>query len=361
MTLIFPRRISRVISVGDVKIGGGYPLSIQSMTNTKTADVTATLQQIAVLQSAGCQIVRTAVPDLEAAQALPLILRESKIPVVADIHFDYRLALAAIKARVQGLRINPGNIGARYKIKEVVLSAKDAGIPIRIGVNAGSLEKDLLAAYGLSAQAMVESALRHVEILEAENFSDLKISLKASDIPLMIEAYRLLAKQVDYPFHIGVTEAGTYKRGSIRSACGLSILLAEGLGDTLRVSLTGDPVMEITVAQEILAALHLRKNKFEFISCPTCGRTMIDVERIALEVEKHLEMLTPPRPLKIAVMGCVVNGPGEAKGADLGIAGGENEGVLFYQGQAIGRYANDQLAQALIDKVREIINQEEDR
>ncbi|MGI5891339.1 MAG: flavodoxin-dependent (E)-4-hydroxy-3-methylbut-2-enyl-diphosphate synthase [Bacillota bacterium] len=364
---LFPRRKSRVISVADVKIGGDNAISVQSMTNTPTADVEATSRQIARLAAADCDIVRLAVPDTEAAEKLPQILSASSLPIIADIHFDYRLALSAIKAGVDGLRINPGNIGGQYKVKEVAVAAKAAAIPIRIGVNAGSLEKEFLQKYGLSARAMVESALRHVAMLEKENFSDIKISLKASDLSLMIQAYRLLSDQVDYPFHIGLTEAGTVKKGSIRSACAIAILLSQGLGDTIRVSLTGDPVEEVFVAQEILGALKLRKNNFEFVSCPTCGRTMIDVERIALKVEKALEHLKPSLPLKIAVMGCVVNGPGEAKGSDLGIAGSSREGVLFYRGQAIGKYANDDLADALINKVKEIIaqqsitNQEEDR
>jgi (E)-4-hydroxy-3-methylbut-2-enyl-diphosphate synthase len=355
---LFSRRKSRVVSIGDVKIGGDNPISVQSMTNTPTADVAATLAQIEDLAACGCQIARLAVPDEEAAAALPRIVAQSPLPIVADIHFDYRLALLAVQAGVQALRINPGNIGGQNKVRQVAQAAKAAGIPIRVGVNAGSLDKYFLGKYGHSAQALAESALYHTDLLEKEGFSDIKISVKASDLRLMVEAYGFLAERVDYPFHIGLTEAGTQQRGSIRSACALSILLAQGLGDTLRVSLTGDPVTEVWVAKEILGALKLAPLDFEFISCPTCGRTMIDVERIALSVEKALAGLHPPRPLKIAVMGCAVNGPGEAKGADVGIAGGNGEGLLFCHGQVIGRYANQDLAEALINKVKEIISEE---
>jgi (E)-4-hydroxy-3-methylbut-2-enyl-diphosphate synthase len=355
---LFSRRKSRIVAIGDVKIGGDNPISVQSMTNTPTADTAATLAQIEALAAGGCQIARLAVPDEEAAAALPRIVAQSPLPLVADIHFDHRLALLAVQAGIQALRINPGNIGGQNKVRQVALAAKAAAIPIRVGVNAGSLDKHFLEKYGLSAQALAESALYHVGLLEKEGFSDIKISVKASDLRLMVQAYELLAHRVDYPFHIGLTEAGTPQRGSIRSACALAILLAEGWGDTLRVSLTGDPVQEVWVAKEILGALQLAPLDFEFISCPTCGRTMIDVERIALSVEAALAGLRSPRPLKIAVMGCAVNGPGEAKGADVGIAGGKGEGLLFCQGQVIGRYANQDLARALIDKVKEIISEQ---
>ncbi len=353
------RRATRKIRLGGVEIGGGAPISIQSMTNTPTADVAATAAQIAALAQAGCEIVRLAVPDQTAAAALPALVKGTSVPLVADIHFDYRLALAAIDSGVQGLRLNPGNIGGRERVRQVAQAAAAAGVPIRIGVNGGSLEKELLAKYGgLRPEALVESALHHVRILEETGFEQIKISLKASSLPLMVDSYRLMAQKVDYPLHLGLTEAGTAKRGSIRSAMALAILLAEGIGDTIRVSLTGDPVAEVWVAQEILAALGLRQQGFTFVSCPTCGRTAIPVERIALEVEQALAKVTPPRPMTVAVMGCVVNGPGEAREADVGIAGGKGEGLLFVQGQPVGKYANEALAGALVDKVQAIIRQE---
>lgn len=355
MSILKERRPTRTISLGRVLVGGANPLSIQSMTNTKTADLEGTLAQIDRLYQAGCDIVRLAVPDLEAALALGELVKKAPLPLVADIHFDYRLALTALNQGIAGLRLNPGNIGGLERVRLVAREAEAGNVPIRIGVNGGSLEKELLAKYGgLCPEAMVESALKHVRILEECNFDKLKISLKASSLPMTVAAYRLMAQKTDYPLHIGLTEAGTEKRGSLRSAMAISILLAEGIGDTIRVSLTGDPVKEIWVAKEILKALELRKEGIEFISCPTCGRTFIDVERIALVVEEALENLKPARPLKIAVMGCAVNGPGEAKDADCGIAGGKGEGILFCKGEVCGRYPNDQLAQALIDKAWEL-------
>lgn len=346
------RRKTRQIKVGSVPVGGDAPISIQSMTNTNTADVTSTVNQILSLEQAGCEIVRAAVPDKEAVTALGSILAQIHIPLIADIHFDYRLALGAIEAGVQGLRINPGNIGEKYRVREVVKGAKERGIPIRIGVNAGSLEKSLLEKFGLATpEAMVESALGHIGILEELNYNDIKLSLKASSVPVMIEAYRMLAQKVDYPLHLGVTEAGTPKRGAIKSAVGIGTLLAEGIGDTVRVSLTGDPVEEVIVAKEILRALGLRKEGIDFISCPTCGRTQIDLISIAQEVEDKLSIYNIKTPLTIAIMGCVVNGPGEAREADLGIAGGKGQGLLFRQGKIIKKLPEDQLVDALVEEV----------
>ncbi len=346
------RRKSLPVQLGGVTVGGTAPVSVQSMTNTDTADVAATRAQIGRLIEAGCEIVRVAVPDQEAVRALPAIKQGLTIPLVADIHFDYRLALAAIEAGVDGLRINPGNIGGRDKVVAVVKAAQQKHIPIRIGVNAGSLEKDLVQE-GLTPQALVQSALRHVVILEELGFFDIKISLKASDVPLMLTAYRMLAEKVDYPFHIGVTEAGTMFAGSIKSAVGIGALLWEGLGDTVRVSLTGDPVQEVRVAYEILKALGLRSRGAELISCPTCGRTRIDLVSIAGEVEQRLALIN--QPLKVAVMGCVVNGPGEAKHADVGIAGGNGEGLIFCKGQIIRKVPENLLVEELMKEIEHII------
>ncbi len=341
------RRRSRQITLGGLAVGGNAPISVQSMCTTDTRDVAATLQQIAALEQAGCEIVRCAVPDQDAARALKPIRQGCRIPLIADIHFDYRLALAAVAAGVDGLRINPGNIGERWQVTEVVRACQERQIPIRIGVNAGSLEKELLRKHGhSSAAAMVESALRHIRLLEEEQFNQIKVSLKASDIPRTVAAYRLLAEQVDYPLHIGVTEAGTSWSGTIKSAIGLGVLLAEGIGDTLRVSLTGDPVTEVRVGWEILKSLELRQRGPVFISCPTCGRCRIDLIGIAREVEERLQDL--PLPLKIAVMGCAVNGPGEAREADLGIAGGNEEGILFRRGALLRKVPQAKLADALV-------------
>jgi (E)-4-hydroxy-3-methylbut-2-enyl-diphosphate synthase len=320
------------------------------MTKTDTRDAVATIEQIKQLALDGCEIIRSAVPDREAAAALPAILKEASIPLVADIHFDYRLALEAIKAGVAGLRINPGNIGGRYKVEEVVKAASEKDIPIRIGVNTGSLEKEVLERYGgITAGAMAESALRHIDILEKLNFFNIKISLKSSNVPLMVDAYRLLAAQVDYPFHIGVTEAGTLRSGTVKSAVGIGILLNEGIGDTIRVSLTGNPGHEVRVGYEILKALGLRRRGVELISCPTCGRTRIDLIRIAGEVEDRLQSLD--RPLKVAVMGCVVNGPGEAREADVGIAGGKGTGLIFRKGEIVRKVPEDRLVDELLKEI----------
>ncbi|MCR6544707.1 flavodoxin-dependent (E)-4-hydroxy-3-methylbut-2-enyl-diphosphate synthase [Dehalobacterium formicoaceticum] len=347
------RRKTRQIQVGAVAIGGDAPISIQSMTNTDTRDVAATVAQIKRLEEAGCDIVRCAVPDREGVEALPRILEGIKIPLIADIHFDYRLALGAIAAGVQGLRLNPGNIGGQERVQKVVQAAAARDIPIRIGVNGGSLEKELLEKYGHpTPEALVESAMGHVGILENLHYNMIKISLKSSSIPLMLSAYRLLAEKTDYPLHLGVTEAGTLKKGSIKSAVGIGALLAEGIGDTIRVSLTGDPVEEIFVAREILRTLDLRKEGIEFISCPTCGRTQIDLIAIAEQVEESLKGMHVPSPITVAVMGCVVNGPGEAREADFGIAGGKGAGLLFKKGEVIKKLPEDQLVQALIAEIR---------
>ncbi len=346
------RRVTKQIWVGDVPIGGEAPVAIQSMTNTNTADAEATLAQIRRLAQAGCQIVRCTVPNEASAAALPAILRESPVPSIADIHFDYRMALAAIAAGVQGLRLNPGNIGGAERVRQVAAAAKAKNIPIRVGVNTGSLEKEFLKKYGgVTADAMVESAMKQVGILEEQGFYQIKISLKASNVPLMLEAYRKLAEVTDYPFHIGVTEAGTAKRGSIKSSVGIGALLAQGIGDTIRVSLAADPVEEIFVAKEILRSLGLYHQGAEFIVCPTCGRTKIQVEKIAEQVERLVESLPIIRPVKIAVMGCVVNGPGEAREADIGIAGGDGEGLLFQKGKAIGKFPQEQLVDELMKRL----------
>ena len=351
-----PRRKTRSLFVGPVEIGGDAPISVQSMTTTDTRDVGATLRQIEALARAGCEIIRLTVNSREAAEALPQIKASSPVPLIADIHFDHTLAIASIEAGVDGLRLNPGNIGGQQKVREVVRAAKERKIPIRIGVNAGSLEKDLLEKYGRTPEAMVESALRHIHLLEKEGFDLIKVSLKASDVPRTVVAYRLLAEKVDYPFHIGVTEAGTLFSGTVRSAIGLGILLAEGIGDTLRVSLSADPVEEIRVAYTILRDLGLRKQGVEMIACPTCGRAEIDVIPLAERIERRL--LSVKSYLKVAVMGCVVNGPGEAKEADVGVAGGKNVGLLFKKGEIVQRLKPDDLEEPLIEAIRTLTGEE---
>ena len=328
-----PRKQTRQLKLGSVRIGGGAPIVVQSMTNTDTRDVEATLGQIKRLHDAGCEIVRVAVPDETAARALRAIHDASPIPVIADIHFDYRLALMALEAGLEGLRINPGNIGERKNVEMVVDAAKARGAVIRVGVNSGSVEKRLLEQYGgPTPQAMVESALGHVRILEEHGFYDTKISIKSSSVLNTIECYRLLSQRCDYPLHLGVTEAGGVLRGAIKSSVGMGVLLSEGIGDTLRVSLTAAPEEEMTVAWELLRALGLRQRGPE-ISCPTCGRTEIDLIGLAQEVERRLR--TENAPIKVAVMGCVVNGPGEAREADLGMAGGRDKGIIFRKGEVI--------------------------
>lgn len=348
------RRVTRQLEVGKVKVGGSAPVAVQSMTNTKTSDPVATLEQIHRLAEAGCDIVRCAVPDMAAAEGLKTIVAQSPIPVIADIHFDYKLALAAIEAGVDGLRLNPGNIGGNDRVAAVVEAAKKRNIPIRIGVNAGSLPKDLLEKYGHpTAEALVEAAWRHIRILEEMDYRNIKISLKAHDVPLTLAAYRLMAGQCDYPLHVGITEAGTVNSGIIKSAVGIGTLLAEGIGDTIRVSLTGDPVREVKVAFEILKSLGLREYGPTLISCPTCGRTQINLEKLALEVEKRLAEIS--EPITVAVMGCVVNGPGEAREADVGIAGGINEGLIFRKGQVLKKVAEADIIDELFAEIEKIL------
>ena len=340
------RKNTKIIKVGSVFIGGDYPISIQSMTNTKTIDTKNTIEQIKELTMAGCQIIRVAVPDMESAKAIKFIKNSISIPLIADIHFDHKLALESLKAGVDGLRLNPGNIGSEQKVLKVVEAARVRKIPIRIGVNSGSLSKEKLKKYGVTAKGIVESALEHVAILEKANYHEMKISVKASSVPLTIESYRLLSQKIDYPLHLGVTEAGTEFTGTIKSSIGIGSLLAEGIGDTIRVSLTADPVKEVLVAKEILKSLHLRKG-LEIISCPTCGRTEIDIISLTKKVEKQLKPFSK-LDLTIAVMGCVVNGPGEAREADYGIAGGELEGLLFKKGKIIKKVPEKDLLNELM-------------
>ncbi|GAB6170119.1 flavodoxin-dependent (E)-4-hydroxy-3-methylbut-2-enyl-diphosphate synthase [Clostridium carnis] len=347
------RKKTRKVKVGTCYVGGDASISIQSMTNTDTRDVESTLKQIEVLYKAGCEIIRCAVPDMNAAEALKGICEKSPIPVVADIHFDYRLALEAIKNGVSALRINPGNIGSEERVRLVAEAAKEKNIPIRIGVNSGSLEKDILERDGKpTAKGLVESALRHVKILEELNFFDIVISIKSSDVNMMIEAYRLMSESCSYPLHLGVTESGTPFRGTIKSSIGLGTLLAEGIGDTIRVSLTSDPIEEIKVAKEILKSLNLRESGLQFISCPTCGRTQINLIKIAEEVEKKLENIN--KNIKVAVMGCVVNGPGEAREADIGIAGGKGEGIIFKKGKIIRKVKEEDLVEELMKEIKDL-------
>lgn len=349
------RRKSTSISVGGVMVGGDADVSVQSMTNTPTSDADRTNAQIRALTEAGCEIVRVAVPDEEAASALPGIVKASPIPVIADIHFDARLAIASVKAGVSGLRINPGNIGSKDRISEVVRASKDAGLPIRIGVNAGSLEKDILEKFGHpTSEALVESAMRHIRILEDMDFTEIKVSIKASNVMTTVNAYRLLAKEVDYPFHIGITEAGTAFSGTVKSATGLGILLSEGIGDTLRVSLTADPVEEVRVGWEILKSLEIRKRGISVISCPTCGRIKIDCETLASDIEARLGHIS--EPVSIAVMGCVVNGPGEAKEADLGITGGDGVALLYVGGEAVRKVKEAEVVDAIAEEVGKILS-----
>ena len=350
MALEIKRKKTREIRVGSVTVGGTAPVIVQSMTNTYTQDIARTVGQIKQLENAGCEIIRVAVPDEEAAAAIAGIKKEIGIPLIADIHFDYRLAIASVKAGADGLRINPGNIGGEKKIKAVVDIAKASNISIRVGVNSGSLEKDLLKKHkGASAEAMVESALRHIDLMRSFDFHALKLSIKASDVPRTVEAYRRLSGKTDLPLHVGVTEAGGLYSGIVKSSIGIGMLLAEGIGDTIRVSLTRDPVEEIRVGYEILKALNIRQHGPEIISCPTCGRCNIDLFNITEQVEKAL--LTNPHPLKVAIMGCVVNGPGEAKEADIGVAGGDGTGILFRKGKVIKKFPQDQLVGVLLKEI----------
>lgn len=351
------RKKTRQLHIGPVAIGGGAPVSVQSMTNTKTLDTEATVAQIKALTAAGCDIVRLAVPDMDSAKNLGNIIKRVEVPLVADIHFDYRLALEAINQGISALRLNPGNIGGAEKVRAVVREAGRNRIPIRIGVNAGSLDKRLLAKYGrVTAEALVESAMEHIRLLEEQDFYDMKISLKAHDVPLTLAAYRLMSRTVDYPLHLGITEAGTPQSGIIKSAVGIGALLAEGIGDTIRISLTGDPVVEVRVANEILKSLGLREYGPTLISCPTCGRTSIDLPRIAAEVEERLKTVT--KPISVAVMGCVVNGPGEAREADVGIAGGKGEGLVFRKGEILRKVPEAELVNELFKEIEKVSGEE---
>ena len=344
------RKQTRVVKVGNVVMGGNSPIVIQSMCNTDTRDVENTVKQILELEQAGCQVVRVAVPDMAAAEAVGEIKKRISIPLVADIHFDYKLALKVMYLGIDKVRINPGNIGEESRIQAVVEKAKQKQIPIRIGVNSGSLEKDLIQKYGgVTPQGLVESALRHVRILEKYQFYDIVVSIKASNVPFSVQAYTLLSQKIDYPIHVGITEAGTVYSGTVKSAVGIGAILLQGIGDTIRVSLTGNPVEEIKAAKEILKSVGMLEQGIELISCPTCGRTQIDLISIANEVEKKCKALN--KKLKVAVMGCVVNGPGEAREADIGIAGGKGEGLLFKKGEIIRKIPENELVEQLMKEI----------
>jgi (E)-4-hydroxy-3-methylbut-2-enyl-diphosphate synthase len=351
------RKKTRGIHIGKVKIGDFAPISVQSMTNTKTNDTVATVGQIKALAVAGCDIVRLAVPDMEAAKNIAAIKNEVDVPLVADIHFDYRLALTAMEQGIDALRLNPGNIGNEDGVKAVVREAKRREVPIRIGVNAGSLDKSLLQKYGKATpEALVESAMQHVRLLENLDFHDMKISLKAHDVTLTIAAYQLMSQTVDYPLHLGITEAGTVNTGVIKSSVGIGALLAQGIGDTFRISLTGDPVVEVQVANEILKSLGLKEYGPTLVSCPTCGRCNINLAGIADQVEQKLKNIE--RPIQVAVMGCVVNGPGEAREADVGIAGGKGEGLVFRKGEIIRKVPENILVEELFKEIDRILEEE---
>lgn len=344
------RENTRVVRIGDRKIGGGNPILIQSMTNTRTEDVEATTAQILELERAGCEIIRCTVPDMAAARALGEIKKQIHIPLVADIHFDYKMAIAAMENGADKIRINPGNIGSAEKVRAVVDTARGLGIPIRIGVNSGSLERKLVERYGgVTAQGIVESALDKVHMVEDMGYDNLVISIKSSDVLMCVEAHEILAQKTQYPLHVGITEAGTVQSGNIKSAIGLGLILRQGIGDTVRVSLTGNPVEEIKSAKLILRTLGLRRGGIEVVSCPTCGRTKIDLIGLAAKVEKLVEDY--PLDIKVAVMGCAVNGPGEAREADLGIAGGEGEGLLFKRGEILRKMPEEELLDALREEL----------
>lgn len=352
------RRRTRKVWVGGIPVGGDAPVSVQTMTKTKTSDVAGTVAQIVAAADAGCDIVRVTVNDREAAEAMHEIVRQSPIPIVADIHFNHIFALESIRAGVAKVRINPGNIGSIDRIHEVLGAAKDRGIPIRIGVNSGSLEEDILEKHGYpTAEALFESAMRHAQICEDAGFRDVIISVKSTDVRLMIEAYRLLAARTDYPLHLGVTEAGTTKIGTIKSAVGIGTLLAEGIGDTVRVSLTDDPVKEVEVGKEILRSLGLASRNVEIIACPTCGRLEVDLFKITNELEERLAGVK--KPVKIALLGCVVNGPGEASEADIGIAAGKGVGILYRKGEVVRRLKEEEIIDTVIEEVMKFVPQEE--
>ncbi len=343
---------TKVVNIGGVKIGGGNPVAIQSMTNTKTSDINATIEQIYNLEKAGCDIIRCAVPDMEAAKALKEIKKAIHIPLVADIHFDYKLAIAAIENGADKIRINPGNIGDKDKVRAVASAAKERNIPIRVGVNSGSLEKEIIKEYGgVTADGLVKSALLQVKAVEDMGYDNLVISIKSSDVLMCIKAHEIIAKQTDYPLHVGITESGTMLSGNIKSAIGLGNILYQGIGDTIRVSLTEDPVQEVVSAKLILRTLGLRKGGVTVVSCPTCGRTQINLIKLANEVEQMVQNIITDKELKVAVMGCAVNGPGEAKEADLGIAGGKGEGLLIRKGEIIKKVPEDKLLDVLKEEI----------
>lgn len=347
------RKKTKVIKVGNVLIGGDNPISIQSMTNTLTKDIVSTINQIKKLEDAGCDIIRSAITDLEDAKAIKEIKRQINIPIIADIQYDYRLALESIKYGTDGLRLNPGNIGSLDKVKEVVKACKENNISIRVGVNAGSLKKEFLEKYnGVNEDSMVYSALEQIRLLEDMDFYDIKISLKASNVPLTIKAYEKMSNMVDYPLHLGITEAGPIWRGTVKSSVGIGALLSMGIGDTVRISLTGDPVEEVKVGREILKSLNLLNEGIEIISCPTCGRTNIDLINIVEEAEKRLEGIN--KHIKVAIMGCAVNGPGEAREADIGIAGGKGEGLIFRKGEIIKKVREENLLDELLKEIEKL-------
>ncbi len=346
------RKKTRQITLGGVKIGGDAPVVVQSMTKTDTRDVNATVRQIRRLERLGCEVIRVAVPDMVAAEAIGEITKRISIPLIADIHFDWRLALKSIEQGAHGLRINPGNIGAKWKVRELVEAAKDRKIPIRVGVNSGSLPKDLLKKYGHpTADALVEAATRQIEMLHELGFHQIKVSLKGTDVPLTVNAYRLFSSRFDYPLHIGITEAGPPPLGIVKSAVGLGILLSEGIGDTIRVSLTAPPYDEVRVAYEILSTLGIRKHGINLVSCPTCGRCTVNIQGIARKLQKRIEGIE--KPLTVAVMGCAVNGPGEAREADLGVAGSKGEGLLFKKGKVVKKVRETEMLDELIRMIKE--------
>ncbi len=349
---MYDRKQTRVVKIGSVSIGGDHPIAIQSMTNTRTEDAEATIRQILRLEDAGCEIIRATVPTPEAAKAFSVIKKSIHIPLVADIHFDYRMAIAAMENGADKIRINPGNLGSDENLRAVVSCAKERAVPIRVGVNGGSLDKDLLEKYGgITAQGLSESALRKVRMITDLGYENLVISIKSSNVPLCLEAYERVSEACDFPLHVGITEAGTLFRGTIKSCAGIGAILSRGIGDTIRVSLTGDPAEEVRVAKELLRSLGLRKEGIEIVSCPTCGRTAINLIHLAEQVEKMTEQYSD-KTLKIAVMGCVVNGPGEARDADLGIAGGKGEGLLFKHGEILRKLPENELLAALEDELK---------
>ena len=351
--IIYNRRKSEVVSIGKVAIGGCNSIAVESMTNTDTRDIAATVRQIHELTEAGCEIIRVAVPDMQAAQTLGAIKNQITIPLIADIHFDYRLALESIAQGVDSFRLNPGNIGSHERVRLVANAAKERGIPIRIGVNAGSLEQALIDKYGgVTPVAIAESALSHVRILESLDFDQIVVSMKSSSVPKTLEAYQIIAPQIAYPLHIGITESGTIQSGTIKSTAGISALLSHGIGDTIRVSLTADPIEEILLGRKILQALEIRRFGPELVSCPTCGRTEINMIPMAQQVEAFLATIS--KPIKVAVMGCVVNGPGEARDADIGIAGGKGEGLIFAKGQIIAKAPEDKLLELLFAEINKL-------